>query len=110
MCWHVLTRFPKARENVAERKWSRSEADTGQRTGFCFGLRLFFRRENRLRFSSRAGPSCWPELLRLYEPPGLRAGPLAHPQSAQPEPDRIGARLVAGLRALLSDEAELDRM
>ena len=49
-------------------------------------------------------------LLRLTEPPGLRAGPLAHPQSAQPEPDRIGARLVAGLRALLSDEAELDRM
>ena len=49
-------------------------------------------------------------LLRLAEPPGLRAGPLAHPQSAQPEPDRIGARLVAGLRALLSDEAELDRM
>ena len=28
--------------------------------------------------------------LRLYEPPGLRAGPLAHLGSAQPEPDRIG--------------------
>ena len=30
-------------------------------------------------------------LLRLFEPPGLRAGPSAHPGSAQPEPDRIGA-------------------
>ena len=30
-------------------------------------------------------------LLRLYEPPGLRAGPSAHPRSAQPETERIGA-------------------
>ena len=28
-------------------------------------------------------------LLRLFEPPGLRAGPSAHPRSARPEPDRI---------------------
>ncbi len=55
----VLTRFPQARENAAERKRSRSEADTGRRTGLCLGLCLFFRRENRLRFSRRAGPSCW---------------------------------------------------
>ena len=32
----VLTRFPKARENAAERQRSRSEADTGRRTGPCF--------------------------------------------------------------------------
>ncbi len=44
-------------ENAAERKRSRSEANTGRRTGLCFGLRLFFGRENRLRFSRRAGPS-----------------------------------------------------
>ncbi len=30
----------KARENAAERKRSRSEADTGQRIGQCFGLNL----------------------------------------------------------------------
>ena len=30
-------------------------------------------------------------LLRLAEPPDLRAGPSAHPRSAQPETERIGA-------------------
>ena len=55
----VLTGFPKARERAAERKRSRSDADTGRKTGLGFGLCLFFRRENRLRFSRRAGPSCW---------------------------------------------------
>ena len=82
----VLTGFPKARERAAERKRSRSEADTGRRTGLGFGLCLFFGRENRLRFSLRAGPRMglwvgfgfwavlWAELLRLYEPPGLRQG------------------------------------
>ncbi len=34
----VLTGFPQARENAAERKRSRSEADTGQGTGASFGL------------------------------------------------------------------------
>ncbi len=64
---------------------------------------LFFGRENRSRFSRRAGLSkkawigavLWALLLvvplRLYEPPGLRAGPSVHPGSAQPEPDRFGA-------------------
>ncbi len=55
----VLTGFPKAREKAAERKRSRSEADTGRRTGASFGPCLFFGWENRLRFSHRAGPSCW---------------------------------------------------
>ncbi len=41
----------------AERKRSRSEAHTGRRTGASFGLCLFLGRENRLRFSCRAGPS-----------------------------------------------------
>ena len=39
------------------RKRSRSEADTGRRIGASFGRCLFFRRENRFRFSRRAGPS-----------------------------------------------------
>ena len=47
----------KARENAAERKRSRSEEDTGRKTGPSFGLCLFFGRENRSRFSRRAGPS-----------------------------------------------------
>ncbi len=47
--------FTSAERHVAERQRSRSEADTGRRTGLCFGLRLFFGRENRLRFSRRAG-------------------------------------------------------
>ena len=62
----------KARENAAERKRSRSEADTGRRIGLCFGLCLFFGREKRSRFSRCAGSSlglrfglwvglnCWP--------------------------------------------------
>ncbi len=41
----------------AERQRSRSEANTGRRTGASFGLQLFFGCENRLRFSRRAGPS-----------------------------------------------------
>ena len=55
----VLTGFPQARENAAERKRSRSEADTGRRTEASCGLCscLFFGRENRFRFSRRAGPS-----------------------------------------------------
>ncbi len=32
-------------------------------------------------------------LLRFVEPPGLRAGPSAHPGSAQPEPNRMGLNL-----------------
>ncbi len=36
-------------------------------------------------------------LLRFIEPPGLRVGPLAHPRSAQPEPDRIGRGWCPGL-------------
>ena len=89
----------KARERVAERKRSRSEANTGRRIGSSFGLCLFFGREKPITvFPPRwaeQGAVGWAELLvvllRLYEPPGLRAGPLAHPRSAQPEPDRIGA-------------------
>ena len=49
----------RATVNAAERKRSRSEANTGRRAGASFGLQLFFGRENRLRFSRRAGPSCW---------------------------------------------------
>ncbi len=143
----------QATANAAERQRSRSEVDTGRRTGLCFGLCSFFGRENRNRFSRRAGPSIrlgfgrrvglcflicfgprasssvlvstvgpqpaegrntplslrlrsplaaaenelgrlvmnWVVLLRFVEPPGLRAGPSAHPGSAQPEPDGIGA-------------------
>ncbi len=43
--------------------------------------------ENELR---RIGAVEWGVLLRFFEPPGLRAGPSAHPRSAQPEPDRLG--------------------
>ena len=32
----------------------------------------------------------WAVLLRFVEPPGLRAGPLAHPERARPELERIG--------------------
>ncbi len=47
----------RATANAAERKRSRSEADTGRRIGASFGQRLFFGCENRKRFSRRAGPS-----------------------------------------------------
>ncbi len=47
----------RATANAAERKRSRSEADTGRKIGLGFGLCLFFGRENRSRFSLRAGPS-----------------------------------------------------
>ncbi len=69
--WPIRQELPRATA-VAERKRSRSEADTGRRTGASCGLCLFFGLENRLRFSSRAGPSmglrfgqwiglsCWP--------------------------------------------------
>ncbi len=36
-------------------------------------------------------------LLRFIAPPGLRVGPLAHPRSAQLEPDRIGRGWCPGL-------------
>ncbi len=61
MCLHVLTRFPQARENAAERQRSRSEADTGRRTGASFGLNLL--------------AVLWAEFLRLFEP---RSSPPPH--------------------------------
>ncbi len=41
----------------------------------------------------------WALLLRFVEPPGLRAGPSAHPRSAQPETDRMGAETYYRMRA-----------
>ena len=88
----VLTRFPKARENAAERKRSRSEADTGRRFGSSFGLEFGARASSAIRRIAVLGESDasaarggraedeWAVLLRLYEPPG----------SAQPESERIG--------------------
>ncbi len=54
MRWRVLTRFPQARERVAERQRRCSEADTGRRTGASFGLNLL--------------AVLWAEFLRLVEP------------------------------------------
>ena len=92
----IRQELPRATASVAERKRSRSEADTGRRTGASFGLCLFGARKPATVFAPR-----WAELLavllRFVEPPGLRAGPSAHPRSAQPETDRIGAVLVPEL-------------
>ena len=82
--WHLANpaRIAAGDGKAAERKRSRSEADTGQRTGASFGLCSFFGRENRLRFSRRAGLSmgtsfglwvglnCWPSFGLYF---GLRA-------------------------------------
>ena len=90
------------------RKENRVEAVRERRTGQCFepsscdsqsraGRRHPTRRTATRRRSLllSAGGDCkqvadeWAVLLRFKEPPGLRAGPSAHPRSAQPEPDRI---------------------
>ena len=64
----------RATANAAERKRSRSEADTGRRIGLCFGLCLFFGREKRSRFSRRA------ELLRPFRVARAEASDRGGPQ------------------------------
>ena len=48
-----------------------------------------------------AAENKWAVLLRFVEAPGLRAGPSAHPRSAQPETGRIGAENRAKLLRLV---------
>ena len=48
-----------------------------------------------------AAENKWAVLLRFVEPLGLRAGPSAHPRSAQPETGRIGAENWVVLWAVL---------
>ncbi len=80
----------RATVNAAERKRSRSEANTGRRAGASFGLQLFFGRENRLRFSRRAGPSfCDPLGSRAPKPPTAEGRTASFAASLYPKPRRL---------------------
>ena len=53
----IRQELPRATVNVAERKRSRSEADTGRRTGFCFRLEFEARANSAIRRIAVLGES-----------------------------------------------------
>ncbi len=78
--------------NVAERQRSRNEADTGRKTSSAIRRIAGLGRSDAIAVRGRRAEDerveNWAELLRPAGSPGLRAGPSAHPRSAQPEHDK----------------------
>ncbi len=97
--------IPAGDGNAAEHKRSRSEVNTGRRIGSSFGLCLFFRRENRIRFSRRAGPSrglwvglsCWSCFCGSQSRRACALGLWPTPRARSPNPTELGRGWWPGL-------------